>query len=77
MALSKSGLKTRIINEFDAQDSVNTSNGFSYISKFAEALANAIIDEITSNAVVATTVTGTCPAEGGLLVNGAGQGAIS
>ena len=51
MALSKAGLKQRVLDEFDAQG-FDTSNEHCWANKFAEALANAVIDEITQNAVV-------------------------
>lgn len=58
MALSKSGLKTRITSELTALG-FNLTNA-PYTEKMAEAIANAVIDEITTNAVVLTTgVTGT------------------
>lgn len=49
MALDKSSLKVRIIAEMDAQGFI-TSEPLCEASKMAEALANAIIDEITINA---------------------------
>jgi hypothetical protein len=56
MAMSKASLKARIITEMDAQG-FTTSNPFSEAQKMAEALANAIIDEIITNAVASGTDT--------------------
>jgi hypothetical protein len=60
MALSKSGLKTRITTELTAQG-FDLGNA-PMAEKMAEAIANAVIDEITTNAVVNTVVSGTLPA---------------
>jgi hypothetical protein len=49
MALSKSGLKTRIITELETQGFVTTGT-YPWTQKFAEALANAVVDEIHANA---------------------------
>ena len=49
MALSKASLKSRIETEMTAQG-FNITNPFCEASKMAEAIANAIIDEITTNA---------------------------
>jgi len=54
MALSKSSLKNRIETEMTAQG-FNLTNPYCEASKMAEALANAIIDEITTNAVCTGT----------------------
>lgn len=65
MALSKSGLKTRITLELTALG-FNLTNA-PYTEKMAEAIANAVIDEITTNAVVLTTgATGSGPPGGPL-----------
>lgn len=53
MALSKSGLKGRIITELSAQGfnvSENGKDGQLWIQKFAQAVANAVVDEIQANA---------------------------
>lgn len=49
MALDKAGLKTRIVTEMVALGA-DTSSAHSWVEKFAEAIANAVIDEITANA---------------------------
>ena len=47
MALSKSVLKTRIVEEFEALGA--TSSGkHSWVDKFAKAVATAVVDEIQS-----------------------------
>ena len=56
MALDKTSLKTRITTELTSQG-FNLTNA-PMTEKMAEAIANAVIDEITINAVVNTTVTG-------------------
>lgn len=49
MALSKSALKGRIISEFEKLGA--TSEGpHSWVDKMAAAIANAVVDEIQSNA---------------------------
>lgn len=55
MALSDSSLKTKIISELQAKG-FDTGNEFAKTQQMAEAIAKAIVDEITSNAEV--TVTG-------------------
>lgn len=52
MALSKSGLKQRIITELQAIG-FTTSGQYVWSEKYAEAIANAIVDEIQSNAKAA------------------------
>ena len=49
MALSKSGLKTRITTEMESQG-ITTTGTYAFATKLAEAIANAIVDEITTNA---------------------------
>ena len=49
MALSKASLKSRIETEMTAQG-FNITNPFCEASKMAEAIANAIVDEIITNA---------------------------
>lgn len=51
MALSKSSLKAKIITEMNAQGMV-TDGHFAKAGNLAEAIANAVVDEITANAVV-------------------------
>ena len=54
MALSKSTLKGRIISEMEAQGA--TSSGeYSWVPRMAEAIANAVVDEVQSNAEVPVT----------------------
>lgn len=55
MALSKSALKTKIETELQAQGIVITGE-HARAANLAEAIANAVVDEITANAQV--TVTG-------------------
>ena len=67
MALSASTLATAIEDELDAEfpvgdRDIDTDNR----RKFAEALAEAIVTRLTSDAVV----TGTCPPNGGPLAAG-------
>lgn len=49
MALSKSALKSRIISEFEAMGAT-ASGEHSWVNKMATAIANAVVDEIKSNA---------------------------
>ena len=49
MALSKSGLKSRIITELQTIG-FTTTGTYAWVQKFAEAIANAIVDEIQANA---------------------------
>lgn len=51
MALSKASLKTKIVNEMKAKGFV-TDGEFAKSADLAEAIANAIVDEITANASV-------------------------
>lgn len=53
MALSKSSLKSRILNELSSRGfNVNNPRKDSepWLDKFAEAIANAVVDEIQQNA---------------------------
>ncbi len=53
MALDKTSLKNRIINELQAQGfNINEKgrDNINWIDKFAQAIANAVIDEIQQNA---------------------------
>lgn len=54
MALSKSALKGRIVSEMQSQGA--TANGeHSWLNRMAEAIANAVVDEVQSNAEVPVT----------------------
>ncbi|MDN3696366.1 hypothetical protein QWY97_03230 [Vibrio cortegadensis] len=54
MALNKTSLKKKIEKELQAQGIVITGE-HAQASKFAIAIANAVVDEITQNAQVAVT----------------------
>lgn len=54
MALRKSRLKGRIITEFEAQGATATGK-HSWVEKMAEAIANAVVDEVQQNAQVPVT----------------------
>ena len=54
MALSESSLKGRIITEFEAQGATATGK-HSWVEKMAEAIANAVVDEVQQNAEVPVT----------------------
>ncbi len=54
MSLSKSGLKGRIITELESQGFV-TSGEHVFTAQLAEAIANAVVDEIQANAQVPVT----------------------
>lgn len=54
MPLSKSGLKGEILTELQAQGFTITGT-YAWSQKFAEAVANAVVDHITNNALVTTT----------------------
>lgn len=54
MALSKSSLKDKIITELEAQGFV-TEGEHAMAGKMAQAIANAVVDEITANAKAAVT----------------------
>lgn len=51
MALSKDQLKDRIVSEMVAMGA-NASGEHSWVQKYAEAIANAVVDEIQQNAQV-------------------------
>ena len=51
MALSKSSLKGRIITEFEARGATATGK-YSWVEKMAEAIANAVVDEVQQSAQV-------------------------
>lgn len=54
MALSKSQLKNRIITEMESQGATSTGQ-YSWVDRMAEAIANAVVDEIKNNAQVPVT----------------------
>ncbi|MCC3836457.1 hypothetical protein [Vibrio parahaemolyticus] len=54
MALSKASLKQKIVTELQAQGFV-TSGTHARSAEMAEAIANAVVDEITQNAQVKVT----------------------
>lgn len=54
MALSKAQLKNRIITEMQAQGATATGE-HSWVNRMAEAIANAVVDEVQSNAEVPVT----------------------
>lgn len=54
MALSKGQLKNRIVSEMQSQGAT-ASGGHSWVNRMAEAIANAVVDEIQANAEVPVT----------------------
>ncbi|MCZ0930296.1 hypothetical protein L0636_07645 [Halomonas janggokensis] len=54
MALSKSQLKARIVSEMQAQGAT-ASGKHSWVNRMAEAIANAVVDEVQANADVPVT----------------------
>ncbi|MDW1958038.1 hypothetical protein [Vibrio sp. 661] len=54
MAMSKASLKEKLESELEAQGFVLTGE-FAMAGKMAEAIANAVYDEITQNAEVSVT----------------------
>lgn len=54
MALNKESLRVRLEDELNAQG-FETGGEFAMAAKMAEAIANAVVDEITQNAEVAGT----------------------
>jgi hypothetical protein len=54
MALSKSALKSRIISEMKAHGAT-AAGEHSWVNRMAEAIANAVVDEVQSNAEVPVT----------------------
>ena len=76
MSLSANGLKNAMLNELDLSQEIDGVSR-AYIEDRIEKLANAIIEYITANADISTTVTGTCPPGGGPLVGGTGTGTVS
>ncbi len=57
MALSKSGLTSRIITELQSQGFI-TVETFGWVQKLAEAISNAVVDEIQTNAKAVGADTG-------------------
>lgn len=49
MALNKGQLKNRIVAEMEAQGATSTGD-YSWVNRLAEAIANAVVDEIQANA---------------------------
>jgi hypothetical protein len=54
MALSRSALKAKIVKQMEGKGFV-TEGEFARAAQMAEAIANAVVDEITSNALVVVT----------------------
>lgn len=54
MALSKAQLKNRIISEMQSQGATVTGE-HSWVTRMAEAIANAVVDEVQANAQVPVT----------------------
>ena len=54
MSLSKSSLKTRIVTEFESLGATAVGE-HSWVNEFAEAIANAVVDEVQANAQAAVT----------------------
>lgn len=54
MALSKAQLKSRIVQEMERQGATATGE-HSWLNRMAEAIANAVVDEVQSNAEVPVT----------------------
>ncbi|MDQ2216407.1 hypothetical protein [Vibrio parahaemolyticus] len=54
MAMSKASLKEKLESELQAQGFVLTGE-FAMAGKMAQAIANAVVDEITQNAMVKVT----------------------
>ncbi len=54
MALSKSQLKSRIVSEMRAQGAT-AAGQYSWVNRMAEAIANAVVDEVQANAEVPVT----------------------
>jgi hypothetical protein len=54
MALSKAQLKNRIISEMQSQGATATGE-HSWVNRMAEAIANAVVDEVQANATVPVT----------------------
>lgn len=54
MALSKAALKSRIVSEMQSQGATATGE-HSWLNRMAEAIANAVVDEVQSNAEVPVT----------------------
>lgn len=53
MALTKASLSTKIVNAIEAE--YGSADDSATLKKFADAVADAVVDEITNNAVVNPT----------------------
>lgn len=75
MPLTQASLSTKIQTELIAE--FGAAADASMLKKFADAIAKAVIDEVTTNGVVTTTlsVTGVTPGPG--TAGGSGTGTIS
>lgn len=70
MALSKSDLKAKILSELSGQGfdvSANGRDAGGWIVKFAQAVANAVIDEIVQNAELVPVSTDSGTAGSGIV----------
>ncbi len=54
MALCKAQLKSRMVSEMQVQGAT-ASGQYSWVNRMAEAIANAVVDEIQANAQVPVT----------------------
>ena len=73
MALSSTSLKNRVTAKLEAAG-FSTTNEHSKVADMAQAIAEAVVEEIQAGAVVSVNVTTTCPAGAG---TGAGSGTVS
>lgn len=73
MPISEASLSARIVSAMTSEKGAPADP--SKLQEFANAVAKAVVEEITQNAVVTTTVTGSS-ASGGP-VTGAGTGTVS
>lgn len=73
MALSSESLKNRVVSKMEAAG-FDTANEHSKAADMAQAIAEAVVEEIQANGVVSVTVTTTCPAGAG---TGSGSGTVS
>ena len=74
MALSKSGLKGRLVTAITAILSVEDST---LLSDICQAIADSVVDEITTNATVTTTGTATGVQTGGGSAPTTGTGTVA
>lgn len=79
MALLASGLETVLYREFISEEleSKIDAETLAHIRDRISKLAKVLVTYIKANAIVSTTVTGTCPVGGGPLTLGQGTGTIS